>query len=652
MKKSPKQREFQNSKRGDSRPLPESDQKDKNQGEDPTPLRYQKPKHFRASAMKLIRYLSRDRWEMGLALLAASVATVLSLFGPAYLKDMTNEIMKALPVPGNPAGLPVNFQIVGSLALKILLFYCAGVFLQLIQTQIMVGVSGRLMRRMRQDLLAKVNRMPLSYFDHNSYGDFISRITNDVDILTQVLLEDLSQSASTITMLIGVTIMMFYYAPILALCALASSVLGFLMVSLIVGRTQKYFTRQQKLLGDLNGRIEEVYSGHTVVRANQGVEEEVQRFLEINEALYDSAWKSRFLSGLMMPVMNFVGNLGYVAVCIVGAVLAAKGSISFGIIVAFIVYVRNFSSTLSKVTQILNDLQMGLAAGERVFDFWDEEELSDESAKTRRLENVRGDVSFQNLQFGYLPDQLVLRDFSAEAKAGQKIAIVGPTGAGKTTIVNLLMRFYELNSGQILIDGTPIQTVSRENLHDQFAMVLQDSWIFDGTIRENIVFNRSDISDEEIEKACRSVGLHHFISTLPHDYDEELNEHNSLSEGQKQLLCIARAMLRHAPLLIFDEATSSVDTRTERRVQEAMDQLTEGRTSFVIAHRLSTIKNADLIFVLQDGDIVEQGRHEELLAQNGFYAELYRSQFDIAGHSTASKRRMESGEQLPAGVSL
>lgn len=431
-------------------------------------------------------------------------------------------------------------------------------------------------------------------------------------------------------MFIGSLIMMFYTNWILALTAVASTIIGFALMMIIMSKSQKHFTSQQKGLGDINGHIEEIYSGHNVVKAYNGGRGAKKTFEEINGTLYESGWKSQFLSGLMMPIMSFIGNFGYVAVCVVGAVLAMNGTISFGVIVAFMMYVRMFTQPLSQLAQAAQSLQRTAAASERVFEFFDEEELADESQKEKELKNVKGDVEFSHGRFGYSEDKTIIGDFSAKVKAGQKIAIVGPTGAGKTTIVNLLMRFYELDGGEILLDGIPAHRVTRENVHNQFCMVLQDTWLFEGTIKENIVYSKQGVTDEEVISACKAVGLHHFIKTLPAGYDTILNDKANLSEGQKQLVTIARAMIQNAPLLILDEATSSVDTRTERIVQEAMDKLTEGRTSFIIAHRLSTIRNADLILVMRDGDIVESGNHTDLLEKGGFYAELYNSQFEQA----------------------
>jgi len=446
----------------------------------------------------------------------------------------------------------------------------------------------------------------------------------------QTLNQSLDMLVRAITMFVGSLIMMFYNSWILALVAISSTIIGFVLMMVIMKKSQNHFNTQQQGLGDINGHIEEIYSGHNVVKAYNGGKEAKKVFEGINESLYDSGWKSQFMSGLMMPIMNFIGNFGYVAVCVVGAILAMNGTIKFGVIVAFMLYVRLFTQPLSQLAQAMQQLQRTAAASERVFEFLEEEELTDESQKLKRLENIKGEVEFKDVYFGYEKDRIVINGFSAKVKAGQKVAIVGPTGAGKTTMVNLLMRFYEIDSGEICIDGIPINHVTRENVHDQFCMVLQDTWLFEGTIKENIIYSKQGITDGEVIAACKAVGIHHFIRTLPQGYDTVLNDKANVSAGQKQLITIARAMIQNSPLLILDEATSSVDTRTELLVQEAMDKLTKGRTSFVIAHRLSTIKNADMILVMRDGDIVESGNHKELLDKGGFYAELYNSQFETA----------------------
>lgn len=592
----------------------------------------EKPKEFRKTWAKLIGYCRSFLPVIIVALIASVIGTIFQIIGPDKLKDMTNEISAGLPtlVNGTPVMGTMNMDAIASIAWMLVFFYAASMLLNFLQSFIMASVTQKISRRMRTDISQKINRLPLSYFDQTSYGDVLSRVTNDVDTIGQTLNQSIGTLVSSIIMFFGVLIMMFYTNWILALTAVGASLLGFILMMVIMGRSQKFFAIQQEELGHINGHIEEIYAGHQVVKVYNGSKDARKTFEQINSRLYSSAWKSQFLSGLMMPLMNFIGNFGYVAVCVVGAALAMNGTISFGVIVAFMLYVRLFTQPLSQIAQAFNNLQRTAAAGERVFDFLNEEELCDESNKTRRLGQVKGDVTFQHVSFGYSPERKIIHDFSAQVKAGQKIAIVGPTGAGKTTMVNLLMRFYELDGGEILLDGVPTNAVSREDVHNQFCMVLQDTWLFEGTIRENIVYSKEGVTDEQVIEACKTVGLHHFIMTLPDGYHTVLNDKASLSEGQKQLMTIARAMIQNAPLLILDEATSSVDTRTELIIQKAMDQLMEGRTSFVIAHRLSTIKNADLILVMKDGDIIESGTHEELLEKGGFYAELYNSQFEPA----------------------
>ncbi|NLY08712.1 MAG: ABC transporter ATP-binding protein [Tissierellia bacterium] len=592
----------------------------------------EKPKNFKKTWVKLINYSKSFVPVVIIALLAAAVGTALQIIGPDYLKNIIDEISKGLPslIGGKPVIGSIDMAMVYKIAGALLAFYLISSVLNYIQSYIMATVTQKISRNMRDDISKKINRLPLKYFDNSSIGDVLSRITNDVDSIGQTLNQSLGALVMSITMIIGALIMMFYNSWILALTAVGTSLIGFALMMLIMKTSQKYFSLQQASLGTINGHIEEIYSGHNVVKVYNAGKEAKRVFEEINGNLYESAWKSQFLSGLMMPVMHFVGNLGYLAVCVVGATLAMNGTISFGVIVAFIIYVRLFNQPLSQIAQAANGLQRAAAAGERVFEFLGEEELEDESGKTTELKNIAGDVEFRHVKFGYDKDKPIIHDFNAKIRRGQKVAIVGPTGAGKTTIVNLLMRFYELDGGEILLDGTPISSVTRENVHDQFCMVLQDSWIFDGTIKENIVFSKTGVSDEDVVLASKAAGLHHFIMTLPDGYETVLNEKASISEGQKQLITIARAMIQNAPLLILDEATSSVDTRTERMVQAAMDKLTVGRTSFVIAHRLSTIKNADLILVMNHGDIVESGTHDELLKQGGYYAELYNSQFEMA----------------------
>lgn len=592
----------------------------------------EKPKDFNATMKKLLAYCKRYLIPIAIALVAAIGGTILQIIGPDRLKTLTNEVMKGLPslVNGQPVLGSIDMNTVGVIAFSLVALYGFSFLLNLLQSQIMATVTQRISKRMRTDISQKINRLPLKYFDSTSYGNVLSHVTNDVDAIGQTLSQSLGMLITAITMLIGSLVMMLYNSWILALTAIGASLIGFVLMMVIMKHSQKYFAQQQKELGKINGHIEEIYTGHNIVKVYNGSREAKRVFEKSNASLYQSAWKSQFLSGLMMPVMGFVGNLGYVAVCVVGAALAVKGTITFGVIVAFMMYVRLFTQPLSQIAQSMNNLQRTAAASERVFTLLEEPELEREDEKKALLQCIDGSVAFDHVKFGYQPGKPIIHDFSALVKPGQKIAIVGPTGAGKTTMVNLLMRFYELDGGEIRIDNVPIQSVPRENVHAQFGMVLQDTWLFEGTIRENIVYSKPDVTDQEVINACKTVGLHHFIRTLPKGYSTVLNDKASLSEGQKQLLTIARAMIQNTPLLILDEATSSVDTRTERMVQQAMDRLTHGRTSFVIAHRLSTIKNADLILVMKDGDIIESGNHEELLAKDGFYAELYNSQFEAA----------------------
>ncbi len=486
-------------------------------------------------------------------------------------------------------------------------------------------------KKLRKDISLKINRLPLKYFDSHETGDVLSRVTNDVDTIGINMSNDITSLVTNGTLFLGSIVMMFVTNWIMALTAIASSIIGFILSFIILKKSQKYFVRRQKELGDLNGHIEEIYSGHNVVKAYNGEASALQEFDRINNNLYDCNRKSQFLSGIMQPIMHFIGNFGYVAVCVVGALLVMNGKTTFGVIVAFMIYVRLFTNPLSRIAQALTTFQSIAAAAERVFEFMDEEELSDESSLTEKVnkKDIKGNVEFRNVKFSYTENKPIIKNFSANVSSGQKIAIVGPTGAGKTTMVNLLMKFYEINDGDILIDGKSIKELKRENIHDLFVMVLQDTWLFDGTIKENIKFNRKNITDEEIWNACKVVGIDHFIKTLPKGLNSDVGDNNNISSGQKQLLTIARGMLEDAPFLILDEATSNVDTRTEELVQKAMDKLTEGRTSFIIAHRLSTIKNADLILVMQEGNIVEQGTHKELMNKNGFYADLYNSQFEL-----------------------
>lgn len=601
-------------------------------GRGPMGAMVEKPKEFKKTWLRLISYSKRYAPAVITALALAAIGTVMQIIGPDRLKDMANLIMKGLPslVNGLPAMGKVDLDAVRRIAFTLVIFYAGASVLGFAQGFIMTTVTQKISKNLRTGISEKINRLPLKYFDKVSYGDVLSRVTNDVDAIGQTMNQSIGTLVTAVTMLAGSLVMMFYNSWILALTAIFSSLFGFVFMALIMSRSQKYFARQQEGLGEANGHVEEVYSGHNVVKAYNGGKEAMRVFDRINAKLYDSGWKSQFMSGLMMPVMTFIGNFGYVAVCVVGAALAMNGSISFGVIVAFMMYIRLFTQPLSQIAQAFQNLQRAAAAGERVFELFDEAEMSDESKKVKKLKNVRGDVEFRHVHFGYTEDKTVINDFSAHVRAGQKVAIVGPTGAGKTTIVNLLMRFYELNAGEILVDGTPIDQVRRENVHEQFGMVLQDTWMFEGTIKENVVYCKENVTDEQVIAACKAVGLHHFIRTLPQGYETRLDDKASLSQGQKQLITIARAMIQNAPMLILDEATSSVDTRTEVLIQEAMDKLTQGRTSFVIAHRLSTIKNADVILVMKDGDVIESGRHEQLLSKGGYYAELYQSQFEPA----------------------
>lgn len=589
------------------------------------PIRPTEPVDMKASWSKLLRYVKP--WiSLGIAgLVLAMAASICSLIGPGKLREITNAIQTGLMGE-------IDMSQILHIGLVLLGLYGGAALGHYIQHYLMATFTQNVSRALRGSISQKINRVPLGYFNGTSIGDILSRVTNDVDTIGQTMNQSLGNLVTSLTMFLGSIFMMFRTNGAMAVTAIVSSLLGFMFMFLIIGRSQKYFVGLQKSLGQLNGHVEEIYTGHNVVKAYNGEKAALSDFDRINEELYGCAWKSQFLSGLMQPLMGFVGNLGYVAVCVMGAVLVKGGHTDFGTIVAFMIYVRQFTNPLSQMAQAATSLQSTAAASSRVFEFLEQPELSDESGKTEVLpvETVKGDVEFSHVRFGYEKDKAIIHDFSASAKAGQKIAIVGPTGAGKTTLVNLLMRFYELDSGEIRIDGKNIAELTRKNVHDLFCMVLQDTWLFEGTIRENIVYSKEGVTDEEVKAACKAVGLHHFIKALPQGYDTVLNDRANLSAGQRQLVTIARAMIENAPLLILDEATSSVDTRTEALVQAAMDKLTENRTSFVIAHRLSTIRNADLILVLKDGDIVESGNHAELLAKGGFYASLYNSQFEAA----------------------
>ena len=589
----------------------------------------EKPKKFKKTLKEMAGYLKPYFPLILIAVVASVIATILQIIGPDKLKLITDEITKGLPkiVKGKPVVTAIDMDSVKSITLMLLIFYLSSLALNLLQRFIMADVTQKISKSFREEIAKKINRLPFSYFDNTTFGDILSRVTNDVDTISQSLNQSIGALLTSIVMLIGTVVMMIYNSGILTITTILSSLVGFVFITIIMKKSQKYFKEQQQNLGDINGQIEEVYTGHNVIKAYNAGERAVDEFEQTNTKLYTSAWKSQFLSGLMMPIMQFAGNFSYVMVCIVGGALAINGKISFGVIVAFMIYVRLFTNPLSDIAQSFNTLQRAAAAGERVFEFLNEDELEEENV-TEKLEKAKGEVEFKDVRFGYDPEKVIIKDFSVKVNPGEKIAIVGPTGAGKTTIVNLLMRFYEINDGQILIDGIDTKNLSRENLRDQFCMVLQDSWVFEASVRENITFGEKDITDEELIDVCKRVNLDHFIRTLPNGYDTILNDKQSLSQGQLQLLTIARAMVSHAPMLILDEATSSVDTRTEIIVQDAMDELAKGRTSFVIAHRLSTIKNADLILVMKDGDIVEKGKHDELLKRDGFYAQLYNAQFE------------------------
>ncbi len=526
----------------------------------------------------------------------------------------------------------MNIDKIKNIAILLICIYLISAIFEYFEAILMTDVSNNFARKLRGNISSKINKLPLKYFDKHVIGDILSRVTNDVDTIAQSMNQSLSTLVSAITLFVGTIIMMFVTNSVMAITAILASLFGFVFMSLVLSKSQKYFVAKQNELGALNGHIEEVYSGLNVVKTYNGEKTSNEKFDELNDKLYKANWKSGFLSGLMMPMMSFIGNFGYVAVCVVGALLALNGHISFGVIVAFIVYVRLFVSPLSQIAQAMTSLQSTAAASERVFEFLDEEEMADESniKTTLDKEKVKGNIEFKNVEFKYDGnDKPTIKNFSAKAKAGEKVAIVGPTGAGKTTMVNLLMKFYDINKGEILIDGVSTKDLTRGNIHDLFTMVLQDTWVFNGSIKDNIIYNTSDVSMEMVESVCKTVGLDHFIKTLPDGYNTILNDNDSVSAGQRQLLTIARGMIQNAPFLILDEATSNVDTRTEELVQKAMDKLTEGKTSFIIAHRLSTIKNADLILVMNEGNIIEQGNHEELMKQNGFYAELYNSQFKL-----------------------
>lgn len=575
-------------------------------------------------------YIKGFQFPFILAVIGAVISATITVIGPDKLKEITNTIMDGL-TPTKMGTIPgVDLDKVGEIAMTLAILYGVSAVVGYIQNFTVATIVQRFSQRLRAAIQVKINRVPLNYFDSHSQGDTLSRVTNDVDLLAQSLNQSLGTLVTSVVLLFGSIFMMFHSNVSMALTAIGSVFVGFLLVVVIMGSSQPLFKRQQNNLAAVNGYVEEIYSGHNVVTSYNASEETSEAFKKLNTNLYKSMWQSQFLSGIMMPLMIFIGNFGYVMVCVVGAVKVINGDITMGDVVAFMTYVRIFSQPLSQIAQAFTQMQSATAAMSRVFEFLEEEEMEDDSHKERQLTAVKGEVAFDNVFFGYSKDKTIIHDFSAVAKPGQKVAIVGPTGAGKTTIVNLLMKFYEIDKGQISIDGIDTRNMSREEVHDQFSMVLQDTWLFEGTIKENLIYNQENITDEQVVAAAKAVGVHHFIMTLPDGYDTYLDDSVTLSIGQKQLLTIARALLKDAPLLILDEATSSVDTRTEELIQKAMDKLMEGRTSFVIAHRLSTIKNADLILVMKDGNIIEQGNHDELMTEGGFYADLYNSQFEVA----------------------
>ncbi len=565
-------------------------------------------------------YLAGLQFALLIAFLATIVSNIITVYGPTRIKEMTNIIASGLETS-------VDVAAVAAIGGFLAVIYVIGLLSNYLQAFLFTTAIQRFSERLRTAIAEKINRLPLRYFDGHSQGDTLSRVTNDVDTAAQSLNQSLGTVLSSTLLVVAVLVTMFGMNWILALVTVVSTLIGFVFVSVFMGKSQGFFKSQQQDLAAVNGYVEEMYSGHNVVTSYNAIESTKEEFAKLNHRLYDSIWKSQFISGIMMPIMMFIGNFSYALVIIVGAALALNGQISIGIIVAFMAYVRIFSQPLSQIAQGITSLQQASVAMGRVFEFLAEEEMEDESHKARQLSNMKGQVVFDRVSFGYTPERTIIHDFSATAHAGQKVAIVGPTGAGKTTIVNLLMKFYEIDKGSIRIDGVDSKEMKRSEVHDAFSMVLQDTWLFEGTIRDNLIYNQKGISDERVIEASKAVGIHHFIMTLPDGYDTVLDDTVTLSVGQKQLLTIARALLKDAPLLILDEATSSVDTRTEELIQKAMDRLMEGRTSFVIAHRLSTIRNADLILVMKDGNIIEQGNHDELMAQAGFYADLYNSQF-------------------------
>lgn len=587
----------------------------------------EKAKDFKGSIGKLFAYMKQYHAAVAVVILCAIASTVFSVIGPDILGKATTELSNGLLAKIQGTG-SIDFTKIGQILLFVLGLYLLSTLFGFVQGWLMTGVTQKVCYRIRKDISEKINRMPMAYFESRTYGEVLSRITNDVDTLGQSLNQSITQIITSVATMVGVLVMMLRISPLMTLIAVVILPISVTLISLVVKKSQKYFKQQQEYLGHINGQVEETYAGHTVIQAYNKEKDMVQQFQETNDTLYHSAWKSQFLSGLMQPIMMFVGNLGYAAVALSGGLLAIRGTITIGDIQAFIQYVKNFTQPMQQIAQVLNQVQSMAAASERVFEFLEEAEEVQTAEHPLELANVEGNVDFQHVSFGYQPEQCVIHDFSAKVKSGQKIAIVGPTGAGKTTMVKLLMRFYDVSGGAILLDGHDVRDFDRHKLRESFGMVLQDTWLFQGTIMENIRYGRLDATDEEVIAAAKAAHADSFIRQLPDGYQMELNEDASnVSQGQKQLLTIARAILADNRVMILDEATSSVDTRTEILIQKAMDHLMEGRTSFIIAHRLSTIRNADMILVMKDGDIIEQGTHEELLEKNGFYADLYRSQF-------------------------
>lgn len=594
----------------------------------PGPMMVEKAKDFRGTMKKLLVYLGKYKIALAMVAVFAIGSTVFNIIGPKILGNATTEIFNGL-VGKVSGGAGIDFDAIGRILVMLLCLYVCSALFAFIQGYIMTGISQKLTYRMRKEISEKISRMPMNYFDKMTHGEVLSRITNDVDTLSMSLNQSATQLITSVTMIVGVLVMMLSISPLMTLVTLLILPLSVGLISVIVRHSQKYFKSQQEYLGHVNGQVEEVYGGHNIVKAFNKEEDVIREFERDNDILYQSAWKSQFLSGMMMPVMQFVGNLGYVVVVILGGYLAMKKTIEIGDIQSFIQYVRNFTQPIQQVAQVANMLQSTAAASERVFEFLEEAEEDQTVPDPVHIDGLEGRVEFDHVSFGYNPDHTIIHDFCAKVEPGQKIAIVGPTGAGKTTMVKLVMRFYDVNSGSIKVDGHDIREFNRSELREMFGMVLQDTWLFKGSIEDNIRYGKLDAAHEEVVEAAKAAYVHRFVQTLPGGYDMELNEEASnVSQGQKQLLTIARAILADPPILILDEATSSVDTRTEIRIQKAMDNLMKGRTSFIIAHRLSTIRDADMILVMKDGDIVEQGNHEELIAKGGFYAELYNSQFE------------------------